>query len=486
VTREDFLSHHGRGLLNRYHNSPPELLTSLYPSSEWLPWKFSKTPKDYFTQKGNIIRYLLWLCKENGFALEDTERWYSMTYDDFSRNCGSGLIQLYDHSPQKLLTHALSELEWLPWKFSKTDSAFWADVANQRRYMHWLGEQLGKPTFEKDKRQEKGKEKKEKEEEEAKEKKSMEEWYSISHEDLLANGGAGLLAVHNGSSYSILRTVFPDIDWLPWKFQKTPTVFWESSDNQRQYMKWLSGVLKREEGVPEQWYSITREDIYSHYGRPLLSLYGDSPQRLLASLYPNSNFLPWEFSKVPNNFWIEEKNQRWYLSWLGRELFGITMTSASAPTKIGGGQGIEKEKEEERKETNEMEAWYGVTHEDFVKHNGLGLLAHYHDSFHHLLAALFPQIDWLPWKFTKAPSGYWESIQHQRKVFSPALLLILLLLFFFFLLRLLLQPLSSSSSSNLCPPPSLLHFFFFFIHLLLLHGQFFLHFFFLFDTSSPA
>ena len=55
-------------------------------------------------------------------------------------------------------------------------------------------------------------------------------------------------------------------------------------------------------------------------GAPLLAKYNDSLPQLLAAQYPEYEWLPWKFSLSPKNFWEDEKNQKWFLEWAGKEL----------------------------------------------------------------------------------------------------------------------------------------------------------------------
>ena len=49
-------------------------------------------------------------------------------------------------------------------------------------------------------------------------------------------------------------------------------------------------------------------------------LYKNSPIKMLQSLFPEKNFLPWKFSTIPNFFWDKESNRKAYLNWLSNKL----------------------------------------------------------------------------------------------------------------------------------------------------------------------
>ena len=115
----------------------------------------------------------------------------------------------------------------------------------------------------------------------------------------------------------MLQAVYTQYNWLPWKFTKVQTDYWTHSENQKQYMEWLSKELKIEHW--EDWYQVTRKSITGNYGTSLLRLYEDSPSKLIISFFPQFPWIPWKFN-VPNNFWADPFNQKQYMIWLGKEL----------------------------------------------------------------------------------------------------------------------------------------------------------------------
>lgn len=51
----------------------------------------------------------------------------------------------------------------------------------------------------------------------------------------------------------------------------------------------------------------------------MLEKFNDSCARLLVTIYPEYNWLPWEFAKTQNNFWSAEK-KREFMEWAGNQL----------------------------------------------------------------------------------------------------------------------------------------------------------------------
>ena len=95
--------------------------------------------------------------------------------------------------------------------------------------------------------------------------KEMSDWYRISHQvvkaltfvdfkDLVNLGGNTLLKLHSNSLYKALSVVYPEYEWLPWRFVVTPRYFWAEIENQRKYMEWAGKELKIKE--MSDWYHV--------------------------------------------------------------------------------------------------------------------------------------------------------------------------------------------------------------------------------------
>ncbi len=51
-----------------------------------------------------------------------------------------------------------------------------------------------------------------------------------------------------------------------------------------------------------------------------LLLIHDSVSQLFSTLYPDFEWLPWLFGKVPKNYWGDVNNQLKFLNWAGKKL----------------------------------------------------------------------------------------------------------------------------------------------------------------------
>jgi hypothetical protein len=63
--------------------------------------------------------------------------------------------------------------------------------------------------------------------------------------------------MYNGSLLQLLSSVYPDYDWLPWKFEERLQNYWENANNQRKFMEIASKKFDIKE--LSDWYKISRK-----------------------------------------------------------------------------------------------------------------------------------------------------------------------------------------------------------------------------------
>ena len=68
-------------------------------------------------------------------------------------------------------------------------------------------------------------------------------------------GGYGLLYQNNISLYKVLSTLYPEYEWLPWKFESCPKHFWTDVKNQRKFLEWAGKELKIKD--MSDWYNVS-------------------------------------------------------------------------------------------------------------------------------------------------------------------------------------------------------------------------------------
>jgi hypothetical protein len=100
--------------------------------------------------------------------------------------------------------------------------------------------------------------------------KSKRNFLEISYcKDLLEVGGGSLLhSKYNSSIFLLLSKVFPEYEWLPWKFANTPKNIWSDEKNVRNFLDWAGKQL----GVKEMadWRSVTTKVLFFLFSHFLL------------------------------------------------------------------------------------------------------------------------------------------------------------------------------------------------------------------------
>lgn len=150
----------------------------------------------------------------------------------------------------------------------------------------------------------------------------------------------------------------------------------------------------------EDWYSVTNEDVIKHGGSGLLAhKYSSSFYKLISTVYSDVEWTPWKFTRISRGYWNDINNQRKYLDWLGN--FASYNFSQASGRTLG---------------LQSKEHWYLVTNKDFIKHGGGALLRiQYEGSIYKLLSTVYSEVEWIPWKFSHVPRGFWNDINNQRK-----------------------------------------------------------------------
>jgi hypothetical protein len=149
----------------------------------------------------------------------------------------------YQSSPQLLLSTVYPDYEWLPWRFGVCPKKYWDDIKHHKLFMDWAGKQLGY--------------------------KEYSDWYSVLQKvinkesfksdfakDIIELGGAGLMNKYQNSARHMVTSLYPEYNWLPWKFRVLPKHYWENMSNQRKFLDWAANELEFKDYT--DWYKITQ------------------------------------------------------------------------------------------------------------------------------------------------------------------------------------------------------------------------------------
>jgi len=167
----------------------------------------------------------------------------------------------------------------------------------------------------------------------------------------------------------------------------------------------------------ESWYNITKADVAKHGGSGVVFKYYGSVSKALKSIYPehdwdlqqfkNKPSTLWKFNgsnrrlffkhlsknyqQAPHGFWDVKQNHKVYCDWPGEQLGNTS-----------------------------MDDWYKITREDISKYGGSTILHEFSASPSKVLQSAYPEHEWMLWRFTKTPFGYWEKVMRdsseQKKI----------------------------------------------------------------------
>ncbi len=298
----------------------------------------SKLPSNHFQNPDNVKNFMAYVAISEGY--KEIEDWYKCTRTIVEKY--SNVIFSYKKCNIIDLLNICydNQYQFIPWKFNPVPGDFWNDFNNHKWYMDWLFKELNYKT--------------------------IEDWYNISRDIINKKHGGGLLPnKYNHSPILMVKTIYPDYEWIEWKFKNTCKNFWKEKENKRKYMDWLFKELNYKN--MEDWYNINYYIIRDNYGARILSYYENSPRLLLEDIYPEYEWIPWKFFMISINYWDSIENQRKYMDWLFKQL-----------------------------EYKNMEDWYKVNRGDFKNHCGYGLLTlkKYNTNISKLLTTIYYDYDW--------------------------------------------------------------------------------------------
>jgi hypothetical protein len=216
---------------------------------------------------------------------------------------------------------------------------------------------------------------------------TMEDWYKITSKSIIQNKGGGLLKkYYNNSPIIFCKTIFPEYEWLDWKFNFISRGYWDLVENRKKYAIWLGKELNFNN--MEDWYNITMQKICNNDGNSLMVLkYNSSPIQFLRDVFSQYEWLEWKLTNTTNGYWKIIENHTKFANWLGKEL-----------------------------NFNNMEDWYNITYDIIYKNGGSVLLtSYYNHSPLEFLQKIYTHHEWLGWKLTSSPNNFWDHEENIKK-----------------------------------------------------------------------
>jgi hypothetical protein len=119
-------------------------------------------------------------------------------------------------------------------------------------------------------------------------------------------GGGLLRSRFNDSLSQALKSLYPEHDWLEWKFSVSSRRFWQTRENQRRFLEHVADRQGFECADFDSWYSINQQDIIDLGGAHLLHLHGDSLVTLIQAVFPDHR---WDLARFRSRETTEEKRK---------------------------------------------------------------------------------------------------------------------------------------------------------------------------------
>jgi len=269
VTLTEVISRNGNGLISHNKGSLFRTLVAAYPEVDWdKKWfkNISKVPKGHWTLKENQRTFMDNIARL--YNLKNPRDWGRITVDDIKKCEGSSVLEYYDFSLFNALQGVYPEIEWeRSWfpRLPKVPKGYWSLIENQKSFMDGIG-RLYKIN-------------------------SHSDWGRITLEQIVKGGGTTLLVKNNFSLFNILQQVYPEVKWdRSWfpRLSKYPTNFWNSLENQRNF---LDSIANQYHVIQSKdWQRISLSLINNKGGKPLLARYNNSLLLLLKKVYPNNDW----------------------------------------------------------------------------------------------------------------------------------------------------------------------------------------------------
>lgn len=346
MTKEDVIRFGGERMLEKHFNgSVRKALETNFPYHSWKTWKFGEKiikPRGYWNDEESQRNYLIELGRE--MEVKEWSDWYDVTIAEICEKGGSGLLFKYDNSPSKMITSLLNEHSWEIDKFTRRPKGYLGDLMKQRNYLEDLGKELNI--------------------------KKMEDWYRVSIAQIAEKRGQSLLMKYNKSPSKMITSIFSDHEWDMEKFAKMPKGYYMNEKLQRDMMDRLGKELNIKE--MEDWYHVTKPQIYEKGGGRLLEKYQQSPSKMITSVLNEHEWEMQKFAHKPKNFWESMESQRGFLKTMKKELKIVKMGS-----------------------------WRKITKSQIIEKGGGSLLTRYGGSPYKMMTSVFPEHNWKSWQKEK-------------------------------------------------------------------------------------
>lgn len=239
VTKQTIIDNHGSGIIsNHYNNSLLAALEDLYPQFKWLPWLFrGGAHRAYFQTKANRKLFFIWLAEK--MEISSQEEWGRVTKDIVAKYGGASMLrEHYNDSVFDALQSLFISETWMPWLVGALKRRdYWRVKGNRKKFLEWLARQLGFS--------------------------QPEDWFNVTHEQIVSRGGYKLLERFDQDMSKILTDAFPRHASLWAQLSRFhPTLQGTASSVVEALKKFLDN-LGHTLGVRglDDWYRVSKLDI---------------------------------------------------------------------------------------------------------------------------------------------------------------------------------------------------------------------------------
>jgi hypothetical protein len=319
-------------LQEHFNNSLRCAVQTIYSEFDWNPMFFRSVPVGHWNVKYNQRQLFDWIGEQ--LQIHVQEAWYLVTVGEVNNFGASGLLTTHYNSSLFLALQSIyPEFKWLPWRNQKGPANTWNNKETQRDFIERVGEQ--RQVW------------------------NCSEWLQIEGQDLLQdhrslNSIYSELQPKHTTDGMLLRSE----DLITKENQRTAAVdTWR-----RRKLDWIGEKL----GIEEQldWYSVRVESVKRFGGEGLLKAYNGSLFMCLRSIYPEFQWLPWLFPRIPQNLWNDQTQQRECMEWIRHQL-----------------------------QIHEISQWLKIPKSLVTEKKGQSLITFY-GSFMKVLQSVYPEVNW--------------------------------------------------------------------------------------------
>eukprot|EP01114_Cavostelium_apophysatum_P021810 TRINITY_DN7703_c0_g1_i1.p1 TRINITY_DN7703_c0_g1~~TRINITY_DN7703_c0_g1_i1.p1 ORF type:complete len:1057 (-),score=241.58 TRINITY_DN7703_c0_g1_i1:7-3177(-) len=286
----------------------------------------------------------------------------------------------------------------------------------------------------------------------------LDEWYQVKVSDVIDCGGSGLLKHYDRSIQKALKSIYPEHDWKPWKFENVARNFWKDLQNRKIFVDHLAKQLHFFHSA--DWIFLKEADILSEGGSGLLHHYGTVENvisQVLSIERPISDSHSEDLKRKSRRLLLDRissqlnisKPEDWYevreadiaaihplyverLRPLAQNVVSAfddcdlkIWKFAELDRAVWSQASVQRDYFDhlaKHLKLTSWEDWYAVSTRDvelFDRGQGLAVIESQHGgSLCQAITAVYNELQWNICNFVELPFGFWRESKHQLKLFD--------------------------------------------------------------------